>query len=102
MLIKNIEKVYNGVSLSKYVIMPNHVHLLLVFSNMPNAGRDSSRPMLQTIIRSFKTLTTRQIGCPIWQDGFYEHVTRNEEDYMRIWQYIENNPAKWAEDKYYT
>ena len=52
-------------------------------------------------IRSFKTLVSKQIGVSIWQRSFYDHVIRNKEDYLHIWKYIDDNPAKWAEDKYY-
>ena len=44
---------------------------------------------------------SKQAGCPIWQKGFYDHVIRNEADYLRIWAYIDQNPAKWREDRYY-
>ena len=36
----------------------------------------------------------------LWQRNYYEHVIRNEQDYLDIWQYIDNNPVKWAEDEY--
>ena len=37
-----------------------------------------------------------------WQRGYYEHVIRNEKEYLRILEYIENNPLKWEEDIYNT
>ena len=37
----------------------------------------------------------------IWQRGYYDRIIRNEADYLRIWQYIDQNPAHWAEDEYY-
>ena len=37
-----------------------------------------------------------------WQRGYHEHVIRNERDYLEIWNYIDTNPAKWAEDRYYS
>lgn len=62
----------------------------------------SPRPTsLPTIIRSFKTMVTRQLGVSIWQTSYYEHVIRNEGDYLRVRQYMEDNPARWAEDDYY-
>ena len=56
---------------------------------------------VSTRIRSFKTLVSKQIGQSIWQRSFYDHVIRDEGDYLHIWQYIDSNPAKWAEDEYY-
>ena len=37
----------------------------------------------------------------LWQRDFYDHIIRNETDYLNIWKYIDDNPAKWAEDEYY-
>ena len=38
----------------------------------------------------------------IWQRSYYDHIIRDEDDYLKIWEYIDNNPAKWIEDKYHT
>ena len=38
----------------------------------------------------------------IWQKSFHDHIIRNEEDYLSVWQYINENPARWREDRYYT
>jgi REP element-mobilizing transposase RayT len=42
-----------------------------------------------------------QPGIQVWQRGYYDHVIRNEADYQTIWRYIDDNPAKWEEDKYF-
>ena len=47
-------------------------------------------------------MTNRICGVPLWQRGYHDHVVRNEADYLRIWQYIDNNPSRWAEDRYFT
>ena len=52
-----------------------------------------------SIVRSIKVLTTKEIGEPIFQRSYYNHVIRNQRDYDEIWQYIENNPQKWAIEK---
>ena len=49
-----------------------------------------------------KRMTDKACGQALWQRGYHDHIVRNDADYLRIWQYIETNPAKWAEDKYYT
>ncbi|MBP3361441.1 MAG: transposase [Clostridia bacterium] len=68
---------------------------------------------LPEIIQSFKRYSTieyiklvKQNILPpfdkqIWQRGYYEHIIRNEQEYQKIYKYIENNPSKWQEDKYY-
>ena len=55
-----------------------------------------------TAVRSFKTLVTKQFGAPVWQRGYYDHIIRDESDFLRIWRYIDENPARWADDEYYT
>ena len=55
-----------------------------------------------SLIRSWKTLVSKELGFGIWQKSYYDHVIRNEPDYITKAQYIDNNPAKWLEDKYYS
>ena len=78
--------------IDKYVIMPNHIHLIIIKNNGKPLAND---------IRSFKGLTTKKVGYPIWQDYYYDHVIRDEEDYRIKWKYIDDNPAKWTSDEYY-
>ena len=66
----------------------------------------SPSPTLFDVVRVLKSLSTRlsraQLGdLPLWQRSFHEHVIRNEHDYREIWEYIDANPARWAEDRYY-
>ena len=97
----DLEKRYD-VAIDKYVIMPNHIHLILKI-DMTLSG---NRPTLSDIIRAYKSLTTKECRKfykgDIWQSSFYDHVIRNEKDYLRIYEYIENNPLKWADDEYFT
>lgn len=100
--LQNIANVYPGVCLKKHVIMPNHIHMIVSIEGMGNGGgMRASRPTLHTIVRSFKTMVTCELGCSIWQASYYEHIVRNEEDYLAIWKYIDENPAKWANDELY-
>ena len=95
----NINTVYKGITVDKYVIMPNHIHMLITVTN---GGLRASRPTIPTVVRSFKRMVTREVGRSVFQPSFYDHVVRGERDYWEIWQYIDNNPARWAEDKLYT
>lgn len=97
--IQNIPKFYLSVILDKYVIMPNHIHLLLRLQN--ESGRAMHAPTISTVIQQLKGYVTKQIGHNIWQKLFHDHVIRNEESYERIWQYIDTNPLKWKEDCFY-
>ena len=99
----NLEKRYKNIQIEKYVIMPNHIHLILKINNTAAA---SGRPTVSNIIRAYKSITTKECrkfyDGDIWQTSFYDHIIRNENDYLKIWNYIDTNPDKWAEDKYYT
>lgn len=51
-------------------------------------------PTISTVIQQTKGWVTKQVGHPIWQKLFFDHVIRNEEDYLEAWNYIESNPGK--------
>ena len=86
-----------------YVIMPNHLHLYLEVPIAEDGPMWASAPTqsLSDRIRSFKIMVTKAVGEPLFQRSFYDHVVRNEEDALRIRQYIRENPAKWREDRFY-
>ena len=100
-----LEQRYATVTVDKYVVMPNHIHLLLTFSPPETAGA-SPCPTLSDVICTFKSLTARkcrQAGFEgsLFQFSFHDHIIRNDADYRRIWAYIDTNPGKWVEDCYY-
>ena len=88
--INRIPNIYENVSVQKYAIMPNHIHIILKISN--NNGRMVSAP---TVVAGMKRYVSKQCGVPIWQKSYYDHIIRDQEDYNEIWEYIENNPQKW-------
>lgn len=96
--IRNISAHYENITVDKYVVMPNHVHLILMFEN---SGRIISAPTLSTVIGQMKRYASKEAGISLWQRSYHDHIIRNEKDYSEIYQYIESNPARWAEDKYY-
>lgn len=92
-----------------YAIMPNHIHFVIQIDN-----NDSEKPFsLFDIIQHFKSMTTteyiKQVKLnnwqpfhrKLWQRSYYEHIIRDEKDYLKIAEYIENNPLNWALDKLY-
>ena len=95
--ISQIDTHYNNVSVDKYCIMPDHVHILISMTS--GDRRMISAPTLSTVVGSMKRWTSRQIARPIWQKSFYEHIIRNQRDYDEIWNYIENNPLKYIARK---
>ncbi|MBR4866759.1 MAG: transposase, partial [Clostridia bacterium] len=78
-------------------IMPNHIHMIVLVDDLTDTAQSIS-----TMVRSLKTLVTKEIGKPIFQRSFYDHVIRNDQDYREIWEYIENNPMKWNLDRFYS
>ena len=93
---------YDDISLDKYVIMPNHIHLLLTIK--PSASGRSGTPvptnsLIANFISTFKRFCNKKYGYNIWQDRYYDHIIRNQEDYNEKWEYIEYNPLKWDSDE---
>ena len=75
-----------------YVVMPDHLHFILVLKEAPQGGAAIRTTKLPWIINAFKGWCTRAFGRPGWQPSFYEHVIRNEGALRRIRRYIFNNP----------
>ena len=95
-----LEERFPDISIDKYVIMPNHIHILLSINRL--AAGASPCPTLSDVICAFKSLTTRICRAgEIFQTSFYDHIVRDNNDYLAVWQYIDNNPHKWELDKYY-
>lgn len=59
-------------------------------------------PTLSTVIGQMKRLVSLRIGVSLWQKSYYDHIVRGQADHDAIWEYIDNNPAKWADDRFYT
>lgn len=94
------DNVYSGIRIVKYVIMPNHIHMIIAVES--DEGRPQVAPTLSRMMKQFKGSVSKKAGVTLWQKSFYDHVIRNEEDYLAVWQYIETNPVKWELDQYYT
>ena len=99
--ITNIPIHYPAISVDQYVIMPNHIHLLLQI-HAGNDGRPVAAPTVSQVVNQLKGAASRQAGFPLWQKGFHDHVIRGDADYKEIWNYIQNNPATWENDKLFT
>ena len=87
-----------GIVIDKYVIMPNHLHMIVI---LEDTGGDGTPP-LQNVIGQLKSFTTNKFNKTLWQRSFHDHIIRGEEDYQKIWEYIDTNPMKWEFDCFYT
>ena len=98
-----LEQRYPSLKIDHYVIMPNHIHAILLLEETVG---DIQRPTIMDIVCAYKSLTTRQCKKvqpidKLFQSSFYEHVIRGYEDYAEIAEYIINNPKQWELDALY-
>jgi putative transposase len=101
-----------GVELDEFVIMPNHMHGIVVIAeanvgatNQPPLPKGPTSKAIGTIVGAFKAAVTRRINAlrgaphtPVWQRNYYEHVIRDEDDLNRRREYIVSNPLHWDSD----
>ncbi|XWN36943.1 MAG: transposase [Balneola sp.] len=122
---------YPFVKLGEFVIMPNHVHGIIIIdkkddgrfsksnvgtqdfaslhaSNIKQASLNKFGPQSQnlaSIIRGFKIGVTKQARKSRtdfqWQARYYDHIIRDQESFNDISEYIKMNPENWKKDKYY-
>ena len=114
---------FKNVKLDQFVIMPNHIHGIIILrdqslqiSKKPAVGVQYIEPLrkhryqhiipksIGSIIRSYKSAVTR--WCNVnrheyfrWQRNFYEHIIRSDKELERVREYIFNNPLKWQIDR---
>lgn len=107
-----------NVKTDHFIIMPNHFHGILIVSDdcrgtlqraptLEQFGKPVSNS-IPTIVRLFKSTTTKQInqirnspGDPVWQRNYYEHIIRGEPELHNIREYIVNNPLNWERDDHF-
>lgn len=100
-----MNSMYDNVVVEKYVIMPNHIHLLIRIENISESGTSRTPSPTNSVIAmfvpTFKRFTNKNAGEKLWQRSYYDHIVRNENEYLKIWEYINSNAQKWQSDKYY-
>jgi REP element-mobilizing transposase RayT len=107
-----LEEQYPYVSLDAWVVMPNHLHgIIVIHDDDGDGGRGGSRTAptkrkpLGRLIGAFKTVSTKRInqvrdtpGARFWQRNYYEKIIRNERQLHALRRYIMDNPRQWALD----
>ena len=93
-----IEEAFPGWICDKHVVMPNHFHAILTKLSAGGSG-------LSSVVNYLKGCTTRfarsrRPEAKIWQSSYHDHIVRDDDDYKRLWEYIEENPGRWVEDQY--
>lgn len=114
--LEKIPEIRVRVNLDAWVVMPNHVHAIIVIDEGPmtveipwwgiSTKSNWKTGALGTMVNQYKAACTRRIHQVIdenfaWQSGYYDHIVRNENSLEAIRLYIISNPTKWAEDEYY-
>ncbi len=122
--INQLNDFYKHISVEEYIIMPNHIHLLLMIrgtSRTPSptddrqylsdnmdlscnyeiskSNRTRQNSMVSQFVSTFKRFSNKEYGQNIWQRSFYDHVIRNKKDYDRLVKYIYENPLNWFYDE---
>ena len=94
----NLTRVYPSIELDSFVIMPNHIHGIIILTDHSHT--------LSKVVQGFKTFSSRRINqlrslskVPVWQRGYYEHIIRDENALQKIREYIVNNPYNWNQDE---
>jgi putative transposase len=102
---------YDGFENDLFVVMPNHLHGILIIRERGPARGPAPTLSLPDVMRNFKSLTTtfymkgveenqfEPFEKRLWQRSYYEHIIRKNESLEKIRQYIVNNPGKWEEDR---
>jgi putative transposase len=121
--INEIPNYFDGVKVEHFIVMPNHIHLIVEIFNSNNTSNyidleddrgnyknwriARSKMTLSKVISYFKSNSARAInklnnvtGISFWQSNYYEHIIRNEKEYKNISNYISNNPINWKEDRF--
>jgi REP-associated tyrosine transposase len=107
---------FHNVELDEYIIMPNHIHGIIIINNVVGDANfasptkkveDRSKMELCKVIQQFKRAVTIQIKTELvetnfkWQRSFYDRIIRNETELYNIRKYIKQNPLKWDIEKGY-
>ena len=102
--IKQLDDFFDNIYVDKYVIMPNHIHFILLIQNDQNGTSGTPSPtnsIISKFISTFKRFCDKEYSKNIWQRSFHDHIIRDKYDYEKIWEYIDTNPIKWKNDCFY-
>ena len=95
-----MNKKYPHIKVDKYIIMPNHFHMILNISARIDASETAAPYNNETskFVSLLKRYCNREYGVNIWQTSFNDHIIRGDKDYNKIWEYIDTNVLRWDKD----
>ena len=125
--IRQLDEFYANLRVANYVIMPDHIHIMLFVFEDENSIEKTSSPesqisltsrtstngssrtstptvarqhsVVSRFVSTFKRFCNKEYGENIWQRHFYDHIVRNREDYEEHLKYIYENPIRWYYNK---
>lgn len=107
-VIDNLSELFTDIKIDNYIIMPNHLHMIVVIFRERTIHESplQKRSLLSQIVGYTKMNISKQIhsinkNINVWQRGYHDHIIRNKHEYQKILEYIETNPLKWEDDKYF-
>ena len=105
--INQISSFYHNLSVEAYVIMPNHIHIMLWIKEHQIGPSGTPVPTLQNstvsqFVSTFKRFCNKDFGENLWQYRSYDHIIRNRKDCEEHLRYIYENPFRWPHDALYT
>lgn len=101
-----MNEIYKKSQIIKYVIMPDHVHMIIYLFDDDNVFVGTSRTpsptnaVIPSMISTLKRFVNKKTGFNLWQRSFHDHIIRNEKEFLDICNYIDNNPINWVNDIY--
>ena len=106
-ILRQLDAHYENISVESYVIMPNHIHILLFVQVPANGPSGTPVPTVQNstvsrFVSTFKRFCNRECGKNIWQTRSYDHIIRSQADFDEHLRYIHDNPFRWQEDELFS
>ncbi len=105
-VMESINESYDAIEITQYVVMPNHVHLIVLIHAQPtdegDRMRSPSNATIPSLVSTIKRMVNKKAGFSLWQRSYHDHIIRDEREHQMIWDYIDQNPVQWQSDIYFS
>ncbi len=116
--VEKLHELYPYMVINPFIIMPDHFHGVIRIIELSDECKGGSRPALTEMLKikplgqligAFKTLSAKKInllrstpGSPVWHRNYYDHIIHNDDEFRKIWDYIDTNPQNWDHNRLHT